>query len=105
MKKLLLSKSNINRMKSFAVEPQVLAFKTSKSFEKWLSKNYQLTEGIWLRFFKKASGERSITYDEALDVALCYGWIDGQVKKYDDKSWIQKFTPRRAKSMWSKRNT
>jgi len=60
--------------------------------------------GIWLRIFKKVSGEKTITYDEALDEALCFGWIDGQKKTYDEKSWLQKFTPRRSKSIWSKRN-
>jgi len=60
--------------------------------------------GIWLRIFNKDSDEATITYDEALDEALCFGWIDGQKKKYDEKSWLQKFTPRRSKSIWSKRN-
>ena len=54
--------------------------------------------------FKKDSGVKSVTYDEALDVALCYGWIDGQKNKHDARSWVQKFTPRRARSIWSKRN-
>lgn len=57
-----------------------------------------------MRFYKKNSGKISITHNEALDEALCYGWIDGQLKKYDDQSWLQKFTPRRAKSIWSKKN-
>ncbi len=86
-------------------EPQILSFKTPKEFEKWLAKNHAIPNGIWLRLFKKDSGEKTITYSEALDEALCYGWIDGQVKKYDDNSWIQKFTPRKPKSIWSKRNT
>ncbi len=60
--------------------------------------------GIWLRILKKDSGEATITYDEALDEALCFGWIDGQKKACDEKSWLQKFTPRRSKSIWSKRN-
>ena len=58
-----------------------------------------------LRIFKKDSGEKSITYGDALDQALCYGWIDGQKDAHDERSWLQKFTPRRAKSSWSKRNT
>jgi uncharacterized protein YdeI (YjbR/CyaY-like superfamily) len=62
------------------------------------------TKGIWLRIYKKASGEASITYAEALDEALCFGWIDGQKKSYDEASFLQKFTPRRARSIWSKRN-
>ena len=67
--------------------------------------NYAISNnGIWLRIFKKDSDEATITYDEALDEALCFGWIDGQKKAYDEKSWLQKFTPRRSKSIWSKRN-
>ena len=58
-----------------------------------------------MRFFKKASGLKTISYAEALEAALCYGWIDGQIKKYDDTSWVHKFSPRRHKSTWSKRNT
>ncbi len=86
-------------------ELKILSFKTPGEFEKWLAKNHNLPNAIWLRFFKKNSGEKTITYDQALDEALCYGWIDGQLKKYDDHSWIRKFTPRSYKSIWSKRNT
>lgn len=67
-------------------------------------KNHESQIGIWLRIYKKDSGVKTVTYAEALDEALCFGWIDGIKKSYDDKSWIQKFTPRRAKSMWSARN-
>ncbi len=80
-------------------------FATSAAWEKWLAAHYEKEKGLWLRLSKKNSGERSVTYDEALDVALCYGWIDGQKQPYDDASWLQRFTPRRAKSAWSKRNT
>jgi uncharacterized protein YdeI (YjbR/CyaY-like superfamily) len=80
------------------------SFKNKEDFGKWLGKNHAKSEGIWLRFYKKDSGVLTVTHDEALDEALCYGWIDGQLKKCDDKSWLQKFTPRRAKSIWSKRN-
>jgi uncharacterized protein YdeI (YjbR/CyaY-like superfamily) len=86
-------------------EMKVLTFKTSNAFEKWLAKNHNKVTVIWLRFLKKDSGKASITYKEAVDEALCYGWIDGQANKYDDESWIQKFTPRTAKSIWSKKNT
>lgn len=85
-------------------EPPVKAFKTQKAFETWLSKNYRKQEGIFLRIYKKASGIPTIDYVQALDVALCYGWIDGIKKSYDDVSFIQKFTPRRPKSIWSKIN-
>jgi len=84
------------------ISPQ--SFKTPNQWRNWLAKHHAQPEGIWLRFFKKASGAKSITYAEALDEALCFGWIDGQLKKYDSESWVQKFTPRRSKSVWSKRN-
>ena len=83
---------------------QIVSFNSQVDFENWLEINKINTKGIWVRFFKKNSGISTITYDEALDVALTYGWIDGQVKKYDVNSYLQKFTPRRQKSMWSKRN-
>jgi len=101
--KLITEKNNPT--KSTKVDLPVLSFETQDGFEKWLQQNYTETKGIWLRFYKKNYGAPTVVYDEALDVALCYGWIDGQVKKYDEKSYIQKFTPRRNKSMWSKRNT
>jgi len=84
---------------------KIVPFKTSADFRNWLEKNHTNVEGIWMRLYKKASGRTSITYAEALDHALCFGWIDGQKKSHDELSWIQKFTPRRAKSGWSQRNT
>ena len=84
---------------------QILRFKSSANFRRWLEKNHARSEGIWLRYFKKHSGEKSLTYAEALDQALCYGWIDSQAKSFDELSWLQKYTPRRSKSGWSKRNT
>jgi len=80
------------------------AFATAGAWEQWLAANHAQSDGIWLRIFNKESGEKTVTYAEALDEALCYGWIDGQKKKLDSDSWIQKFTPRRARSIWSKRN-
>ena len=80
-------------------------FKTAAEFRAWLVANHDKCDGIWLRFFKKDSGKATVTYAEALDQALCFGWIDGQAKSLDALSWIQKFTPRRARSGWSKRNT
>ena len=77
-------------------------FVTIDMWRQWLADNYR-SSGIWMRFYKKGKGE-SIHYDEALDEALCYGWIDSQVAKYDDDSYLQKFTPRRPRSVWSKRN-
>lgn len=87
-----------------AKEFPILPFPTIEDFEKWLSENHAVSDGIWMQFYKKDSGVKTIVYAEALDVALCYGWIDSQANKYDELSYIQKFTPRRKKSMWSKRN-
>ncbi len=83
----------------------VKTFKTQAEFRDWLARHHEQPKGIWLRFFKKASGVQTVTYAEALDQALCHGWIDGQVYPCDAQSWLQKFTPRRPKSGWSKRNT
>ncbi len=83
----------------------IIAFESQSRWAKWLAENHAQPTGIWLRIFKKASGVVSVTYVEALDKALCYGWIDGQANKYDERSWLQKFTPRRKKSIWSKVNT
>jgi len=82
-----------------------LSFETQKHWEKWLAKNFATSDGIWLKIEKKDSSKSSVTYAEALDVAICFGWIDGQKNVGDQSSWLQKFTPRRAKSGWSKRNT
>lgn len=83
----------------------IISFKDKTEFNKWLKKSHDKIDGIWMRLFKKGTTEKSITYQEALEEALCYGWIDGQKKSYDEVSWIQRFTPRRSKSIWSKRNT
>jgi uncharacterized protein YdeI (YjbR/CyaY-like superfamily) len=82
-----------------------IEFKTAKAFETWLAKNHDHSKGIWLKLYKKDSGKKTISYAEALDVALCYGWIDGQKQAYDEQAWLQKFCPRKAKSIWSKINT
>lgn len=82
----------------------IIEFKTAETFETWLVENYDNSTGIWLKIFKKNSGEKTISYAEALDVALCYGWIDGQKQAFDEQAWLQKFCPRREKSIWSKIN-
>src|SRR6266498_1836142 len=82
----------------------VLQFARPKDWDAWLKANHAESSGLWLRLAKKNSGIESITYAEALEVALCYGWIDGQKKSCDDASWLQKFTPRGRKSLWSKIN-
>ncbi|HSA84411.1 MAG TPA: YdeI/OmpD-associated family protein [Patescibacteria group bacterium] len=83
---------------------QILPFASQQAWEEWLSKNHTATQGLWLKIAKKASGIATVTYDEALEVALCYGWIDGQSKSIDENFYIQKFVHRGSRSMWSKRN-
>ena len=92
--------------KNKAVKPDLptLRFASDEAFTSWLAKHHKVSSGIWIQLFKIKSGVPTITYAAALDVALCYGWIDGQKKPYDAESWLQKFTPRRRKSIWSKRN-
>ena len=82
-----------------------ITFESSRAFRDWLSRNHAKSPGIWLRIVKKHSGAKTISYAEALDQALCFGWIDGQKRPCDSDSWLQKFTPRRPRSGWSKKNT
>jgi uncharacterized protein YdeI (YjbR/CyaY-like superfamily) len=86
-------------------ESAIKSFETAARWESWLAKYHAISDGIWLRISKKDPVRQSLTYAEALDVALCYGWIDGQKRSHDDRSWLQKFTPRSSKSGWSKKNT
>jgi len=74
------------------------------AWEQWLAKNYIRHDGVWLKIAKKSSGIESVTHLESLDGALCYGWIDGQGMPYDEEYYLQKYTPRRPKSQWSKVN-
>ena len=83
----------------------VLLFKTQEEWEQWLEKNHSQADGVWLQMYRNDTGLLSVNYAQALEEALCYGWIDGMVKSYNETSFIQKFTPRRAKSIWSERNT
>ena len=85
-------------------ELQIIPFESASIWEQWLLQNHGDERGIWMQLAKKASGIVTVTYDEALDVALCYGWIDGQRKSQDNDFFLQRFTPRRSKSLWSKRN-
>lgn len=87
-----------------AVEYDIQSFKSVKSWERWLKQNYDKSPGLWLRLAKKDSGIASVTYHEALEVALCYGWIDGQKRSDNAQFWLQKFTPRGKRSLWSKVN-
>jgi uncharacterized protein YdeI (YjbR/CyaY-like superfamily) len=85
-------------------ELAIQLFETQDDWASWLEEHHADAPGLWLRLAKKDAGIASINYNEALEVALCYGWIDGQKKSYDTTSWLQKFTPRGAKSIWSKIN-
>jgi len=82
----------------------VMAFADASAFEQWVRKHHDTADEIWLKIHKKESGLPTVTYAEALDVALCWGWIDGQKKSYDASSFLQRFCPRAAKSIWSQRN-
>jgi uncharacterized protein YdeI (YjbR/CyaY-like superfamily) len=81
-----------------------LAFTTPTELRRWFAKNHATASELWLRLYKKDSGVATVTYAEALDEALCYGWIDAIKKSYDADSWLQRFCPRSARSRWSKMN-
>ncbi|HYP23603.1 MAG TPA: YdeI/OmpD-associated family protein [Actinomycetota bacterium] len=81
-----------------------LEFPTQAAFERWLAEDHAKSDGIWLKIAKKGARKKTVTYAEAVEVALCYGWIDGQMKRLDDEYFVQRFTPRRARSKWSKIN-
>lgn len=90
--------------KSPPPELPVILFEDPAAWAAWLDARHADAPGVWLRLAKKGAPIRSLSYAEALDEALCYGWIDSQKKSYDEDSWIQKFTPRGRKSLWSKVN-
>lgn len=83
----------------------VLAFATADEFEQWLEREHESSAGVWLRFPRKGTGVPSLTYEEAVLVALCFGWIDGQARSLDETAWLQRYTPRRRRSVWSQINT
>jgi len=82
----------------------ILTLEHQQEWEDWLSRNHSHVPAVWLRLAKKCSQQRTITYTEALETALCFGWIDGQKKPESDTAWLQKFTPRGKRSIWSKIN-
>jgi uncharacterized protein YdeI (YjbR/CyaY-like superfamily) len=82
----------------------ILSFASRDAWEAWLAEQHTASSGVWLKLAKKASGIASMSYADALDVALCYGWIDSQKNKLDDDFWLQRFTPRGPRSKWSKVN-
>jgi uncharacterized protein YdeI (YjbR/CyaY-like superfamily) len=85
-------------------ELPMIAFASAGAWEAWLEENHATSDGLWLKLARKGSGIESVSFAEALDVALCYGWIDSQANGFDDHYWLQRFTPRRPRSKWSKRN-
>jgi uncharacterized protein YdeI (YjbR/CyaY-like superfamily) len=87
-----------------ATDPPVKSFASQETWERWLDRNHGNEEGVWLKVAKKSSGKRTVSVPEALEIALCYGWIDGQRKALDGDYFLQRFTPRRLRSRWSKIN-
>ena len=92
-------------MASVKPDPKkIKPFRTAAAFEKWLSANHDRETEIWIQIFKKDSGLPTVTHPQALEIALCWGWIDAIRKPFDDESFLQRFTPRRPKSLWSQVN-
>lgn len=87
-----------------ADELPILPFDSAAAWEAWLERQHAVTVGVWLQFAKKGSGVATVTYEEAVAGALCFGWIDGQVRRFDERFYLQRFTPRRRQSRWSKIN-
>lgn len=83
---------------------KIRAFKTAEAFERWMRAHHARETEVWLRVYKKSSGKRTVTIAEALDVSLCWGWIDGIRKTYDAESFLQRYSPRRSRSVWSQIN-
>src|SRR5437764_572531 len=82
----------------------VIAFATPEEFERWLEREHATCPGVWVRFAKKGSGVESVSYEQAVHVALCFGWIDGRARSEGQASWLQRFTPRTRTSVWSQIN-
>jgi uncharacterized protein YdeI (YjbR/CyaY-like superfamily) len=89
---------------SSSAEPPLKEFRTRAAWEKWLERHHGDDAGVWMKFAKKGTGVTTVTYAEALEVALCFGWIDAQAKGLDETYYLQRFTPRRKRSKWSKIN-
>ncbi|MER5378326.1 YdeI/OmpD-associated family protein [Streptomyces sp. NPDC002553] len=85
-------------------ELETVAFESAEAFRAWLGENHAVSPGIWLKLRKKGAGIVALDYAQALEEALCYGWIDGRKAKFDDQWWLQRFTPRTPRSKWSKIN-
>ncbi|MCU1560189.1 YdeI family protein [Mycetocola sp.] len=87
-----------------AREQETIRFEGPDAFRGWIEQHQDSSPGVWLVIAKKGSGQTTVTYAEALDVALAYGWIDGQTRSVDEATYVQRFTPRRPRSPWSVRN-
>lgn len=97
-------KRSVAKKRATPMELLVVSFAETEEWSAWLASRHDSSLGVWVKIAKKVSGQASITYAEALDVALAWGWIDGQKGKFDEAWWLQKFTPRGSRSMWSKIN-
>jgi uncharacterized protein YdeI (YjbR/CyaY-like superfamily) len=82
----------------------ILAFASTAEWEAWLAEQHEASSGVWLKIARKASGIETVSQAQAVETALCYGWIDGQARPFDEDHWLQRFTPRRPRSRWSKVN-
>lgn len=82
----------------------IVAFSSQQEWQDWLAANHAAAPALWLKLAKKGSGQETVTYDEAVETALCYGWIDSQKRAFDEAFWLQRFTPRKPRSIWSKVN-
>ena len=91
-------------MDAVARELPVILFASAAELEAWLEEVHGNSDGVWLKFAKKGSGVESVSYDEAVEVGLCFGWIDGQARRFDERHYLQRFTPRRRRSKWSRLN-
>jgi uncharacterized protein YdeI (YjbR/CyaY-like superfamily) len=87
-----------------SAEQPVRHFERQRDWEAWLSENHDSSPGVWLQLAKKGANATSVSYEEAVEIALCFGWIDGQKQSHSDQFWLQKFTRRSKKSVWSKIN-
>ncbi len=94
----------MSRPTKHPVEKQSLLFRDTGEWAAWLERNHAVSGGVWLRLAKKASGFTTVTQDQAVEVALCYGWIDGESKSDGEDYWLLKFTPRGSRSIWSRLN-
>jgi len=99
-----MSQRGKTKPKRTSSEKEIRLFARPSDWEAWLAGNHGSSQGVWLRLGKKGSGTRSVTYAEALEVALCYGWIDGQKLGESEQAWLQRFLPRSARSIWSRIN-